>query len=413
VTLRALCPSREGVVTGFFFLLVLLGLFVFSVTFEYAQHVRNLRRIPVRIHVNGTRGKSSVTRLLTAALNSAGVRTFGKTTGTLPRMLFPDGREYPVYRPGGRANVLEQLRIVALARQYNADAMVIECMALQPKLQWLSEDKLVQATHGVVTNAREDHLDVMGPGERDVALALAGMTPRGHKLFTADRRHVNVFAESCADRKSTLVATTPADVAKITEADMSGFSYHEHEENVALVLSICQDLGLPRQKAVEGMWTVSPDEGALKSFEVDFFGRHLNFINGFAANDPESTLRIWQMSLDLYPDVERRIAVFNTRVDRPQRSQQLAEAYATWPKADYVVIMGSGTYIFAREAAKRGVDGMTFVHLEGADAASVFESLVGLSGKSSVICGMANIAGVGLELVHYFENRSMTKRHVG
>lgn len=31
---------------------------------EYAVHVRNLKKIPIRIHVNGTRGKSSVTRLI-------------------------------------------------------------------------------------------------------------------------------------------------------------------------------------------------------------------------------------------------------------------------------------------------------------------------------------------------------------
>jgi poly-gamma-glutamate synthase PgsB/CapB len=404
---------EESVLTGFLFLLVLLGLFVIFVAAEFVTHSRNLRKIPIRLHVNGTRGKSSVTRLLTAALNGAGIRTFGKTTGTLPRMLFPDGREYPVYRPGGRANVLEQLRIVSVARQYNADAIVIECMALQPRLQWLSEEKLVQATHGVVTNAREDHLDVMGPGERDVALALAGMTPRGNKFFTADKRHVDVFEAACQDRGSRFFGVGEAEVGAITKADMAGFPYHEHEENVALVLEICKDLGVPRQTAIEGMWKVAPDEGALKSFEVDFFGRRINFINGFAANDPESTERIWRLCLDMFPDVERRIAVFNTRVDRAQRSQQLAEAYARWPVADSVLLMGTGTYIFAREASKRGVDPMTLVHREGADAAQVFETLVGLSGRSSVICGMANIAGAGLELVHFFENRSIIKRHVG
>jgi gamma-polyglutamate synthase len=398
---------------GVLFLLILLGIFVFMVTLEYAKHTLNLRRIPIRIHVNGTRGKSSVTRLLTAALNRAGIRTFGKTTGTLPRMLTPDGREFPVYRPGGRANVLEQRRIVALARQADAQAIVIECMALQPKLQWLSESQLVQATHGVITNAREDHLDVMGPGERDVAQALAGMTPPGKKLFTADVRNLDVFKEACEDRKSTLIGTSEADVEAVTDEDMAGFSFHEHKENVALALSICDDLGIGRADALAGMWDVVPDEGALKSFDVNFYGRQLSFVNGFAANDPESTEQIWRMSLDLYPEAERRIAVFNTRVDRPQRSQQLAEAYAKWPQADAVLIMGTGTYIFAREAIKRGIDGMSFVLLEGATAAQVFETLVGVSGKSSVICGMANIAGAGLDLVHYFENRCMSKRHVG
>ncbi|MEO9595730.1 MAG: poly-gamma-glutamate synthase PgsB, partial [Rhodopirellula bahusiensis] len=36
---------------------------------------RQLLKIPFRIHVNGTRGKSSVTRLIAAGLRSGGIRT--------------------------------------------------------------------------------------------------------------------------------------------------------------------------------------------------------------------------------------------------------------------------------------------------------------------------------------------------
>ena len=154
------------------------GLLIGGGVAELAVHRRNLRQIPIRIHVNGTRGKSSVARLIAAGLRNAGQRTCCKTTGTLPRMIMPDGSEYPVFRPA-KANVIEQIRIVAAAAEINADALVLECMALIPSLQWLCEDKLVRATHAVITNAREDHLDVMGPGGRDVALALAGMVPVG------------------------------------------------------------------------------------------------------------------------------------------------------------------------------------------------------------------------------------------
>ena len=56
-------------------------------------------------------------------------------------------------------------------------------MALQPMLQSLCELKLVKATHGVLTNARPDHLDVMGPTERDVAKALGGTVPVNSKYF--------------------------------------------------------------------------------------------------------------------------------------------------------------------------------------------------------------------------------------
>ena len=391
--------------TGFIFLAALVGLLVVLGFLEYAAHRRNLAAVPIRIHVNGTRGKSSVARLVTWALNEGGIRTFGKTTGTLPRMIFPDGHEYPVYRPGGHANVLEQLRILSVARVHGAQAVVVECMALQPRLQWLSERKLVRATAGVLTNAREDHLDVMGPRERDVALALAGMTPVGKTMLTTETRNLDVFRRVCADRGTELLEVTRADVAAISRQEMDRFSYDEHPDNVALVLALCRELGIDRETALRGMWKTLPDEGAMRRHEVEFFGRRLCFINGFAANDPESTATIWDFSLGRYPDVEKRVAVFNCRGDRQQRSQQLAKAYAGWRQADGVLLMGSGTFVFAREATKRGCDPTTFMYAEGADIGTVFEMIVSMAGRSAVVVGMGNIAGPGLELAHYFRNR--------
>src|SRR5690606_13777510 len=77
---------------------------------ELAVHRARLERIPIRVHVNGTRGKSSVTRLIAGALREGGFRTCANTTGTLPRMILPVGREVPVFRPS-KANVIEQVRI--------------------------------------------------------------------------------------------------------------------------------------------------------------------------------------------------------------------------------------------------------------------------------------------------------------
>ncbi|TFH29311.1 MAG: poly-gamma-glutamate synthase PgsB, partial [Myxococcales bacterium] len=60
---------------------------------ELILHRRRLKKIPIRIHVNGTRGKTSVTRLIAAGLREAGIRCVAKTTGTVPRFILPNGRE--------------------------------------------------------------------------------------------------------------------------------------------------------------------------------------------------------------------------------------------------------------------------------------------------------------------------------
>ena len=374
---------------------------------ESTLHKRRLGKIPIRIHVSGTRGKSSLTRLLAAGMNGAGIRTAAKTTGTLARMILPDSREVPVFRPAG-ANIIEQKRIVAVACDLNVEALVIECMALNPKLHWISESQLVKATHGVITNARADHLDVMGPTDRHVAQCLAGMIPIRGKLFTAESKHLEIIEAACRDRGTTCAGVTGEDAARITREELSNFKYLEHAENVALALRVLEDLGIDRQTALEGMWRTRPDPGALTEHELDFFGRRITFVNAFAANDPESTKRIWDQSVSVHKDIPKTIALFNLRGDRPDRTRQMALHSSFWYGADHIVLMGSGAYTFSRLAAKRDFfdsGKLVFADFERVD--EIFETIVGTCGDRALVVGMGNIGGLGLSLTNYFKNRSI------
>ena len=100
-------------------LLILLGVLVAVWSYEAWLHRRALRAIPIRIHVNGSRGKSSVTRLLAAALREAGRRTVAKTTGSKARYIHPDGSEEPIIRLG-TPNICEQVDILDRARREQA-----------------------------------------------------------------------------------------------------------------------------------------------------------------------------------------------------------------------------------------------------------------------------------------------------
>ncbi|MFH1130927.1 MAG: poly-gamma-glutamate synthase PgsB [Pseudomonadota bacterium] len=382
-------------------LLIVLGII------EFLVHRRNLSKIPIRIHVSGTRGKSSVTRLIAAGLRSAGIATAAKTTGTLARMILLDGREVPIFRPAG-ANISEQIRIVDTSKELNAQALVIECMALQPELHWLSEKKFVRATHGVITNVRADHLDVMGPTEADVARCLAGMIPVGGVLITGEKKYLEIFRTAAKDRNTRLVTVGDEDVARITDTELVRFSYVEHPENVALALKVLEEFGISREVAFKGMWEAIPDPGALTEHEIDFFGRQLIFVNAFAANDPQSTETIWYATLKRYPNVQRVIALFNLRADRPSRTIQLARS-TFWRNTDRVVLMGSGAYLFARMAAKTGVNPSRLFFAEHQRIEEIFETVVGVCSVSNLIIGMANIGGQGLDLVQYFKNRERVR----
>lgn len=368
---------------------------------EAHLHRRRLERIPVRIHVNGTRGKSSVTRLIAAGLRGGGLEVCAKTTGTTARMILPDGRELPIFRPAG-ANVREQVRVVRVAAAFEAEVLVIECMALQPELQWLSERWFVRATHGVITNARPDHLDVMGPGPDDVAWALCGMVPQGGVLYTAERERLDILREAAVDRDARVVAIPSS---AVSEEDLGGFVHREHAENLALALKVCEELGVDRERALKAMWSAKTDPGVLSEHHLDFFGRRVVFYNGFAANDPVSSLMIWNDALERHPQVERNIALVNCRADRADRSRQMAEALAEWPKVGQIVLIGTGTAIFARAAARSGISPASLVTVEGASPEQIFEAVMEVVGESAMVMGLGNIGGPGLELVRMFRNR--------
>ena len=374
---------------------------------ESRAHARRLRRIPTRIHVAGTRGKSSVTRLVAGALREAGLRTVAKTTGTLARMILPDGREVAVFRPIG-PNIMEQLRIVQAAARLEAQVLVVECMALKPALHWLSERKMIRATHGVITNARADHLEVMGPDERGVARCLAGMTPVGGVMYTCEEANLDVLLDAARDRRSEVIAVSREEIDAVGEEDLSGFGHVEHPDNVALALKVVKALGVERDVALRGMWKAGSDPGALTEHVLEFFGRRIIFVNGFAANDPTSTESIWRMFTSKYPAVGTRVALFNLRADRPHRTVQLARDALFWREADRVVVMGSGAYSFGRLVGAEFDDGRLIMADEKRPE-DIFEHILQACGPDSLVVGMGNIASPGLELVRFFENRALIK----
>jgi len=169
------------------YILTILTIFILLLGFlENYFHQKRIKKIPIRIHVNGTRGKSTTVRLIAATLKEAGYRVLAKTTGTSPRIILENGEEEIIQRRG-TANIIEQKHFIKKAVQKGSNAIVVECMAVQPETQWVSEHKIIKSTIGVITNIREDHQDVYGPNLRDAADALKMTIPEHGYLVTAEK----------------------------------------------------------------------------------------------------------------------------------------------------------------------------------------------------------------------------------
>jgi poly-gamma-glutamate synthase PgsB/CapB len=376
-------------------LLVVLG-----VT-EYGIHLRALRRVPLRVHVNGSRGKSSVVRLIAAGLRAGGIPTVAKTTGSAARFIHADATETPIRR-WGPANIKEQISVARHAGREGARAMVVECMAIRPELGRVSEQRMIRSTVGVITNVRPDHLEVMGPTVREVAEGLSRTIPRGGALFVGRSEFESRFGRTARRRRSEFHAV-PAD--RVTDEEMDRFGYVEHHENVSLALAVCGHLGVDRDRALAGMQAARPDPGALNRFDVRLFDKQLRFVNAFAANDPESTLAIWNR-LGLGPNPECPvIALVHLRRERAHRGEQFARLVAGPLQADRVLLVGDSTDLVEKQALGYGLPRHRLENLGPADPARVFERAFELTPHRSVVVGMGNLVGRGDLIARYFENR--------
>ncbi len=380
--------------------LLTLGCLLYGLL-EYHAHQRNLRAIPIRVHVNGTRGKSSVTRLIAAALRAGGFRTYAKVTGTLPRIIDDKGLEIPILRPHG-ANIIEQVKIVRYMRKRKPDAIVVECMAVLPEYQWISEHKIVRSTLSVITNSRPDHLREMGPSLENVTRSLLNTLPDNGVAFTAENK---MFPLMEAEAKKCGVPITQVEETMVPEAAMRHFDHLEHRENVALALAVARHLKIPDDKALRGMYASHPDTGALRLYPVREHGKEVRFINALAANDPESTLTIWEKVLTIYPDPGTVVIMLNTRADRFDRSLQLLEMIGASIQYNYFVSIGEKNRMLAQYYNRYKIAPQQTVELGLTTREVIYHKVMDLIPAHGMILAIGNMGAGGLSVAHYFRDR--------
>ncbi len=353
------------------------------------QHRKAIRHV---IHVNGIRGKSSVCRLIDAGLRAGGLRVLSKTTGTCPSLIHTHGSETPLARRG-KPSIKEQLRILRMAASQHADVLVIECMAVLPEYQKISEERMLRSSIGVITNVRPDHLDEMGDTLAAIAESLSNTIPMDGTLFTADAAYAEFFAARAKPKGTSLVLSQSDDI----EVQAIDFP-----ENVVLALAVCQHLGIARETALTGMAQHRRDPGAFRvERSVGKFGKQLVFLNAMAANDPASAEKILdQAEAQGLMACGRRMLLVNNRHDRPARMRQFVEfAVQHQARFDDIVAAGASRWLMRRALVKRGIAQERITRLGCYSELSVLQ-------HDAVVFAVGNIVGSG-------QVRAAAERHAG
>ena len=264
-------------------ILLLLAVCLALLILEDRQVRRDRSELVHVVYVNGIRGKSTVTRMIDGGLRAGGWKVFCKTTGTVPMVIGVDGTARPLVRRG-RANISEQVRVLHRAVREGAQILVIECMAVDPALQAVSQHRMVRADIGVITNVRLDHTAEMGPTLEEICDSLSNTIPWNGTLFTADGAFLDQLRTN-GRRKNCRVELAQPD---------SGLPDFDFPENVALALALFR---LPSGAA---------------------------FVNAMSVNDPQSTQLDYHRVAGRPGMVGRRLVLLiNNRPDRGYRTEHM------------------------------------------------------------------------------------------
>jgi poly-gamma-glutamate synthase PgsB/CapB len=332
---------------------------------------RALARVPVRIHVGGTRGKTTVCRLIAAGLRSSGVRTLAKTTGTEPMLILPDGSTQ-AWRRSGPPSIGEQRRFAVLASCLGAQATVLECMAIRADFVRASERSLVRATVAVLTNIRPDHLEDLASMQA-VAASHLGLVPENGVLVAAEEALSQTLRELAVARGTRIVAVPTSGLT----AD---------EANRAIALAACEAAGVSAR-----MPRIDPDPGSFSLTAIHACGKKIRFANAFACNDAVSLGLLWRE----HAAGNAAVAVLlNHRHDRPLRSLQILDFFAQLPARPRVLLLG-GPFWLRHAARKRGLEVQSVSGLPWAAGRKLLERVAALVPDGATVWGVGNYHGRG------------------
>ena len=273
--------------------------------------------------------------MIDAHLRGAGWKVFTKTTGSDAAYIGTDGIERPVRRRAP-ASIRAQIGMMRMAAKQGAEALVIECMAVRPELQRVSQERIIRGDLNVITNVRYDHIFEMGDSKRAIAESLAGTIPVKGTVFTADPETYPFFSERAAEKGS--------------ECVLCGAGSPERE-NEAIAKAVCARLGVPEETFEEHMKGLKRDFGTRKVYRR---GDRV-FLNLFSVNDPESTETMLRILMERERIQEEKLLfLYHHRPDRPDRLLLFIRYFFPLHPGVPILVTGDGRAFAARRLKKSG-----------------------------------------------------------
>jgi poly-gamma-glutamate synthase PgsB/CapB len=385
-------------------LLILTLLWIGYLAVERTQLARARKAVPLRIAVTGTRGKSTVARMLASVLRMSGRTVLAKTTGSEAALILPDGTEREVRRRG-RPSIIEQKRVIRLGARLGADTLVAEIMSVHPEMHDVETGHLVRPTMVMVTNFRVDHPAAQGDTPEAVANVLGLDVLPDAPVLVPEEECLPAFEDRVREAGGKLVRVEPAVESSLSGGEEGRIDFRP---NLDLVWAAARFLGVSDEAIGEGISRTQGDLGALRvwRYEPGSSDAPCFVVNAFAANDPESTLQAHDRALEALPFPPQRYAgVLNLRADRGDRTLLWLKALDGGALSRFGRLYLCGLHARAlKRRLGRSEKGCGVEVLSPGEPAKMMETVTaGFGVPGGVVFGFGNIGGPGKKLVKHWQ----------
>jgi poly-gamma-glutamate synthase PgsB/CapB len=202
------------------------------------------------------------------------------------------------------------------------------------------------------------------------------------------------------------------DPDSVTYADLARFDHIEHADNVALALAVCEHYKVSRKTALDGMTQAHPDAGALRIYEVSEDQKIVQFVHALAANDPDSTLAIWQKMKEITKQLGTVFVLLNTRADRYDRTMQLLEMLQEGMLNDftYLFLMGENIERVYSSLPRYSIPQSRAVKMGIVPPEHTYDEIFKRLDSVGTVFAIGNVGKGGLDIAQYFAAKKKARR---
>lgn len=353
-----------------------------------------INNIRVKIHVNGTRGKSTITKYITSGLKQDQMKVLGKVTGEIPTLLCPDGTSKPIKRLGS-ARVQEQFNIIRKAKRENAEALVLECMSIDPVLQRL-ESFFYKPDIYIISNIRDDHREKMGETLEDQIKSICSAIPANSKIIAGESPYMNIIKGTAICRNSEFIQAI-----NLSTVEKKRIPKYVHEINVRIALTACIESGIKRETAFRGILK-QIEESKSPVCTISQSEHPLFFLNAFSVNDITSLqdyLKHWTSELNI---TDKLSVVLNTRSDRPLRTGLFIEWIMSNHEIIDTVFLTGDHQMMAKRKLSNSPNHFRIKNIRNDSQSSIKEAILESTTDSNLIVGVGNMKGLGYKIINEF-----------